>query len=130
MGNITDQDVAAIEALRQPWIQACLDRDWDSLLGLCTDDIELYPPDAPQASGPVASRTFLESFPVMKVFTFAFTKIDGRNDMAVGRGSFSITAEVEGNEVVMNGKFADVFNKVGDAWRFQLVVWNTDNPMG
>jgi len=29
---ITDQDIAAIRSLRDPWIQACLNRDWDSLL--------------------------------------------------------------------------------------------------
>jgi len=130
MGQITGQDLAAIEALRQPWIQACLDRDWDALLGLCTNDVEFFPPDAPKAAGAQAVRSFLEAFPVMKAFTFAFTKIEGRDDLAVGRGTFSITAEVDGAAVTMNGKFTDLFSKVGDAWRYQLVVWNTDHPMG
>jgi len=130
MSNISDQDVSAIKALQAPWIQACLDRDWDALLGICTDDIELYPPDAPKASGPDASRAYLEAFPVMKAFTFEFSKIEGQNDFAAGRGSFSITAEVDGSEVAMNGKFTDLFYKVGDDWRFALVTWNTDNPTG
>lgn len=130
MSNITDQDVDAIEALREPWIQACLSRDWDSLFKICTDDVELFPPDAPKASGPAASRAYLDGFPVMKEFSVEFAKIEGRDDLAAARGSFSITAQLDGSEVLMTGKFTDVFRKVGDDWRYAIVIWNTDHPMG
>ena len=40
-----------IEALVAPWVQACLDRDWDALLALCTDDGVFAPPGALSVSG-------------------------------------------------------------------------------
>jgi ketosteroid isomerase-like protein len=129
MAHITDRDRAAIKAVQGPWIKACLERDWDSLLGMCTNDIEFFPPGAPKASGRQASRAFLEGFPVIKRFTFAFDKIEGRDDFAVGTGSFAMLTEVNGREVPMNGKFSDVFRNVGGTWLFQIVIFNTDHPM-
>ena len=130
MAQITDQDRAAIQAMQEPWIKACLDRNWDSLLRMCTDDIEFLPPGAPKASGPRASRAFLEGFPVIKKFSFEFTSIDGRDDMAVGTGSFSMITEVNGKDAPMTGKFSDIFRKAGGTWRFQRVIFNTDHPIG
>ncbi len=127
--TITDQDIAAIRATRDPWIQMCLGRNWDGLLSLCTSDIAFLPPDEPIAAGQADARAFLEVFPVMTAFTFEFTHIEGRGDHASARGTFSINAEVEGNEVTMNGKFVDTFRKEGDAWRYREVIWNTDHPM-
>jgi len=126
---ITDQDIAAIQSLRDPWVQACLNRDWDALLGICTSNVTLLPPDAPIAEGANAARAFLEEFPRMITFAFEFSNIDGRGDLATARGAFSMTAEIEGNEISMNGKFVDTLRKQRDGtWRYHEVCWNTDAP--
>jgi len=127
--SFTDEDVAAIRALKDPWTQACLDRDWDSLLGICTSNVTLLPPDATIAEGTSASRVFLEAFPKIISFAVEFLNIDGRGDLATARGAFSMTAEIEGREVSMNGKFVDTFRKQEDGtWRYHDVCWNTDAP--
>ena len=70
MAKITEQDIASIRSTINPWTQACLDRDWDALFKLCTQDLVLLPPEAPAAEGHEAARAFLDEFPIMKAFTF------------------------------------------------------------
>ncbi len=127
--TLTEQDVAAIQALRDPWIQACLDRDWDALLSICTSDVTLLPPDAPIAEGREAARTYLEAYPVITKFTVEFTNIDGRGDLATARGDFHITVETDDGEASVDGKFVDTFHKHGDdTWLYNEVIWNSDAP--
>ena len=61
-----------IDALVAPWVQACLDRDWDALLALCTDDVVFAPPGEPSISGEESLKTWLDAFPVMTAFEFSF----------------------------------------------------------
>ena len=130
MAKITDQDIQAIQGTIGPWTQACLDRDWDALFDLCTPDITFLPPDEPVQEGSTAVRSYMDDFPVMKAFTFNFTRIDGREDLATARGNFTITAEIEGEDVTMNGKFIDTFRKTdsGD-WLYDEVIWSNNEPM-
>lgn len=66
----------------------------------------------------------------MTSFDFQFTRIEGRDDLATARGNFQITAEAEGQEMTMNGKFIDNFRRAADGgWRFDEVIWSTDHPM-
>ena len=44
---LSDTDVAAIRATIEPWTKACLERDWDTVLAMCTDDIVFLPPNEP-----------------------------------------------------------------------------------
>ena len=130
MARITEQDIARIRSTRSPWTQACLDRDWDALFSLCTESVALLPPDAPMAVGAEAGREFMDSFPVMSAFTFNFTRIEGREDLATARGDYSITAEVEGKEVTMEGKFIDTFRKTESGeWLYDEVIWSNNSPM-
>ena len=130
MANITDQDIAAIKSLREPWIQAMMDREWDRLFTICTPNITFFPPEAPIAEGTEEARAYLDEFPVMTSFDFEFTRIDGRDDLATARGNFHITAEADGQDVTMDGKFIDTFRKADDGnWRFEEVIWSTDHPM-
>ena len=65
----------------------------------------------------------------MTKFTFEFTHIDGREDLATARGTFAMTAEIDGTEVAMSGKFIDTLSKGSDnSWRFKEIIWNLDHP--
>ncbi len=129
--TLAQQDVTAIRATRDPWCQACVDRDWDGLLALCTKDVVFLPPDAPVAEGRAATRSYLETYPEMKTFTFNFTHIEGSGDLASARGNFAITANVDDNEVAFTGKFVDTFRKASDgSWKYSSVIWNHDHALG
>ena len=75
----------AIRATIPPWTKACLDRNWDRLLAMCTDDVVFAPPGEPSVSGKKL-RPWLDAFPIMKVFKFTFDRIDVSGDLASAVG--------------------------------------------
>jgi len=126
---LTPVDVSSIKATAKPWIKACLDRNWDALLGLCTDDVVFLPPDEPMASGDASVRKFLEAFPVMKKFDFEFEHIEGQDHLAVAYGGFRLTVEIDGKPVDVKGKFVDTFRRDDHGkWLYACVIWNSDAP--
>ena len=121
-------DAAAIRAMIGPWAKAGLDRDWDALQEMCTDDVVFAPPGEPKVSG-ARVRPWLEAFPVMKVFEFAFDKVDVSGDLATAVGAGRWTLTIDGRDHSATFKFADVFRKGRDGnWRYAHVIWNTDTP--
>ena len=113
------------EALVAPWVQACLDRDWDALLALCTDDVVFAPPGEPSISGEESLKNWLDAFPVMTEFEFSFDQIDESDDLAVGCGTGSMTVEMGDDTASMTIKFADVFHRQADGgWLYSHVIWN------
>ena len=121
---------ATIRGFVAPWTQACLDRNWDALLTMCTDDVVFSPPGEPKVSG-AGVRTWLEAFPVIKEFNWDFDDINVSGDLAVGVGWGKMDVEVEGQDASMAIKFADVFRRGDDgSWRFVHVIWNENEPAG
>jgi ketosteroid isomerase-like protein len=119
---------ATILASIAPWTKACLDRDWDALLAMCTNDVVFAPPGEPMVSGNKI-RPWLEAFPVMKVFNFNFDRVDVGGDLATAVGSGTWTLELNGRDVSASFKFADVFRRGSDgSWRYAHVIWNSDTP--
>jgi len=55
----TRSAASAIPELVEPWTRACLARDWDAVLGMCTDDVVFSPPNEPLVEGQ-AVRPWLE----------------------------------------------------------------------
>ncbi len=117
-------DTAQIRATVAPWRQACLDRDWDALLAMCTEDIVFSSPGEPKVTGN-AVRPWLESYPVIKTFTFDFDRIEVSGDLAVTNGSGSMTLEVEGQETSTNFDFTNVLRKDRDGtWLYSSSTLN------
>ena len=121
-------DAAAIRATIPAWRKACLDRNWDALLGMCTDDVAFAPPGESLVSGSKI-RAWLDAFPVMKVFDFKFDRVDVSGDFGTATGSGTWTLDVNGQDVSASFKFADVFRRGSDgSWRYAHVIWNSDTP--
>ena len=124
--GLSSPDVAAIRALIEPWTNACVRRDWDTLLGMCTDDVIFLPPNKPavQNSG---VRQWLDDFPTIKAMAWDIDHIEGVIGLACLRGWVKMTLDVSGQEVLFNGKYTDICRKQADgSWRFALVIWNSN----
>lgn len=126
--GLSREDVAAIRANIQPWTRACLERDWDTLLAMCTDDIVFLPPNEPAAQGD-SVRPWLDNFPTIKAMEWDIDHVQGKADLACLRGWVRMTLVVSGQEVCFNGKYTDVCRKQADgAWHFALIIWNSNEP--
>lgn len=125
--GLTPNDVVAIRALVEPWTRACVQRDWDSLLGICTDDIVFLPPSEPAVGGG-GVRPWLDRFPAIKAMAWDIDHVEGAGHLACARGWVRMTLEVSGQQLAFDGKYTDVFRKQPDgSWRFALVIWNSNN---
>ena len=119
---------SAIRATVGPWTKAALDRDWDTMISMCTNDVVFAPPGEPGVSGKNL-RQWLEAFPVMKEFSWNFDRIEVNGDLATGVGRGRWTFDINGQSVSANFKFADIFRKSPDGgWKYAHVIWNTDAP--
>ena len=119
---------SAIRATVAPWTQAALDRNWDAMISMCTNDVVFAPPGEPSVSGK-GLRPWLEAFPVMKEFNWDFDRIEVNGDLATGVGHGTWTLDINGQLVSASFKFADVFKKGPDGnWKYAHVIWNTDAP--
>ena len=123
--QLQPDDAAQIRAMIAPWIQACLDRDWDALLAMCTADIVISGPGEPKASGD-AVRPWLENYPIIKTMEFDFERIEVSGDLAAAHGSGSMLLEVDGQETPEKIDFIDVFRKdQSGGWRYSSINFNS-----
>jgi len=128
--QLTPVDVDAIKATTEPWVAACIARDWDALLGMCTDDIVFLPPNEPiVASNQV--RPWLENYPEIKTFEATFDHVEGMDQLAMARGHFTMTVVLPGSTepIATEGKFVDTFRKDATGnWKYATVIWNANTP--
>ena len=122
----TSSATSAIAALIQPWTGACLARDWDALLALCTDDIVFSPPNEPAVEG-AAARPWLEKFPSIKSMGWDIDHLEAVGDLAWLRGWVKMTIDVAGQTIAFDGKYTDVARRDADGtWRMALVMWSSN----
>ena len=115
---------SALQELIGPWNQACLERDWDALLSMCTDDIVFMSPGEAPVTGD-AVRPWLDSSPIMKSMWWEVSDTEESGDLAVARGPVKETLEIEGEEVLFDGKYCDVLRRGADGtWRLSMVMWS------
>lgn len=124
METTSSSAASALQKIIPPWNQACLDRDWDKLLSMCTDDITFMPPGDTPVTGD-AVRPWLESFPIIKAMWWEVSNMDESGDLAVARGPVKEMFEIDGEDVPFEGKYCDVLRKGTDGnWRLSMVMWN------
>ena len=127
--TVTRADVSAFTPLIQPWINACLARDWDALIAMCTDDVTFSPPNEPLVEGSAAGRKWLEMFPIIKTMGWDIDHLETVGDLAWVHGWVRMTLDVGGQTVDFNGKYADALRRAPDGtWRFAFVMWSSNDP--
>ena len=123
----TRSAASAIPELVEPWTRACLARDWDALLGLCTEDVAFSPPNEPLLEGQAAARAYLENFPPITSMAWDIDHLESDGDLAWLRGPVRMTVDVAGQSVAFDGKYTDVCRQTSDGtWRFAVVMWSSN----
>jgi ketosteroid isomerase-like protein len=124
--QLQPDDAAQIRATIGPWSNACIDRDWDALLAMCTADMVFSPPSEPKVTGD-AVRAWLEGYPIMKTLVFDFDRLEISGDLAVANGSGRMVIEVDGQEDSMIFEFTDTLRKNRDGtWLYSSVTFNSN----
>ena len=126
---LSPADVSAIKSTTAIWSRSCVERDWDALLAICTDDVVFLPPDESLVP-PAKVRAWLDAYPVIRRFETEFDHIEGHDTIAAGYGRFSITLELKGATLDVEGKFLDALRRDEHGrWRYAVVAWNNNAPV-
>jgi ketosteroid isomerase-like protein len=120
-------DIAAIHGLIEPWARACVTRDWDALLSMCTRDVAFLPPGEPIVQGATV-RAWLDAFPETRAMWWDISQLEGQSDLACLRGNVHLTLVVDAKVVRFEGKYSDTMRKEADGqWRFATITWNSNS---
>lgn len=130
--ELSDADVAAIEALAASYRDALIAGDWEAISALYTEDAVQMPPNAPAIQGREAIHAHNQEEAVqVSAFENPPTEIVGRADLAYARGTYSITMNMgemmepmseDGKYVVITRKQPD------DSWLVAVEMWSSNQP--
>jgi len=129
---LSDEDVAAIKASTDEYIQAWSSADWVTLTALYTEDAIVMPPNESMVQGRDEIQALNEAFPVPLEANLTIVEIDGRGDLAYVRGTYSYTVQPEGapEPIRDTGKYLEIRRKQEDgSWPIAIDIWNSDLPL-
>ncbi len=129
--DLSRADENDIRTCVKRFVELALARDFTTLVDeLATENVVFLPPDHPVCNGRAETLAYLNGYPEMKSFEAPLVEIHGRGDTAVGRGTFDITAIVEGQPTRLVGKWVNAYRKTTSGWRVTHDIWNSDAPIG
>lgn len=132
-GQVSKEDVAAVRELAHSYQEAVLANNAAAVAALYTEDATELPPNLPARQGRAAIRSaYATAVDTMTAFKVTSVEIDGVDDLAYDRGTWSATFTVEENEkpVTNSGKYLCIARRQSDrSWLWAIVTWNSDLPL-
>jgi ketosteroid isomerase-like protein len=131
-GPLSEEDVAAVRAADDLWVQAFRDNDDATLVALYSDEAVIMPPNEPAVEGRAAIQAYHEADLVTVMeYSESIVEIDGRDGLAYIRGTSSMVGRAkDGEPVIESDKFLVIFRKQADgSWLITHEIWNSDLPL-
>jgi ketosteroid isomerase-like protein len=127
MDKLTEDAVQEIEQIHSVWIESEVAGDDQSLLALCADDIELWPPDAQPVRGRAAvSAQLAHGTTRIHDVEISDRRIRGSNEIAYltasYRTTFSSAEDFTPRQTL--GSHLWILQKRAGAWLVTLVSWS------
>ena len=129
---LTEGDKAAIRAEQDAWVTAITSGDMDALAALYTEDVVVLPPNEPAVEGQAALLAWMEGYPPASAAALSIVSIDGYADLAVVRGTYTMTLTPEGvpEPIHDQGKFIEIRRRQADgSWLMAMDIFNSDLPL-
>ena len=126
---LSDEDISAIKATFDKYVECALSGDWDTFVDLFTEDTILMPPNEPILQGREAYREYMAMHPAYTEVSLPIVEIDGCGDLAFARGTVSVKIEMEGMPEPFQdiGKFLCILKKQKDgSWLIARDSYNSD----
>jgi uncharacterized protein (TIGR02246 family) len=125
-------DEQAIRGQVDRWLQLVKDKDAAAIAQLYTEDGAVMPPNAPIGKGRPAIQQTWAGMMGTPGFELTFTPeqivVAGSGDLALDRGTYSLAVAPAGTKQTDTGKYVVVWRKVGDEWKAEADIFNSDRP--
>lgn len=131
INELLPEDIIAIKELHEAWTPAIVDKDFDTLIALYTDDAIVLPPNAAKVQGRAAVLEWMKAFPTIADAKLMIEEINGYGDLAFVRGAYFMTLMPEGapEPIQDRGKFIEIRRKQADgSWLMARDIFNSDLP--
>ncbi len=128
----TGADEQAIRGHVARWLQLVKAKDASGIAALYTEDGAVMPPNAPIAKGRGAIQQTWASMMGTPGFDLTFVPeqiiVSSSGDMALDRGTYSLTIAPDGTAQTDTGKYVVVWRKIDREWKAAADILNSDLP--
>ena len=128
----TGANEVAIRGQVDRWLQLVKAKDAAAIAGLYTEDGAVMPPNAPIGKGRAAIQQTWASMMRTPGFDLTFAPeqivVSSSGDMALDRGTYSLTIAPDGTTQTDTGKYVVVWRKIGSEWKAAADIFNSDLP--
>jgi uncharacterized protein (TIGR02246 family) len=128
----TGADEQAIRGHVDHWLQLVKAKDAAGIAELYAEDGAVMPPNAPIGKGRAAIRQAWASMMRTPGFDLTFTPeqilISSSGDMALDRGTYTLTIAPAGTTQTDTGKYVVVWRKIGGDWKAAADIFNSNLP--
>jgi len=128
----TSADEQAIRGHVARWLQLVKAKDAAGIAGLYVEDGAVMPPNAPIGKGRTAIQQTWASMMRTPGFDLAIAPeqivVSSSGDMALDRGTYSLTVAPDGTAQTDTGKYVVVWRKIGSEWKAAADIFNSDLP--
>jgi ketosteroid isomerase-like protein len=128
MAELTEDDVREIEQIHSSWIEYEVVGDDHSLMALCADDIELWPPDAEPVIGRAAVLAQMaHGTASIHRIEISGRRIRGSNEIAYLAANFQTTFSSQEDPTPKQalGSHLWILRKRVGTWLVHLVSWSS-----
>jgi uncharacterized protein (TIGR02246 family) len=128
----TAGDEQAIRAHVDHWLQLVKAKDASGIAEIYAEDGAVMPPNAPIGKGRAAIQQTWASMMRTPGFDLTFNPelivISSSGDMALDRGTYTLTVAPEGTTQTDTGKYVVVWRKIGGDWKAVADIFNSNLP--
>jgi len=128
----TAGDEQAIRAHVDHWLQLVKAKDASGIAELYAEDGAVMPPNAPIGKGHAAIEQAWASMMRTPGFDLTFNPeqivISSSGDMALDRGTYTLTVAPAGTTQTDTGKYVVVWRKIGGDWKALADIFNSNLP--
>lgn len=128
----TDTNEAAIRGHVDHWLQLVKAKDAPAIAELYTEDGAIMPPNAPIGKGRAAIQQTWASMMRTPGFSLTFAPeqivVAASGDMALDRGTYTLTIAPSGKTLTDTGKYVVVWRNIGSDWKAAADIFNSNLP--
>jgi uncharacterized protein (TIGR02246 family) len=125
---------AAIRGQIDRWLKLVEAKDAAGIAGLYTEDGVVMSPNSPIGKGRDAVQQTWAAMMQTPGFELVFAPeqivVSSAGDMALDRGTYSLTVAPDGTASTDTGKYVVVWRKIDGEWKAAADIFNSDLPAG